>query len=331
MSQTGKALIYDPQGVDSLLYCSQNPVPVVVGKKEILIKVLAAGLNPVDYKLPLMMPMRLLKGKPVGQDVCGTVVKVGKKVADFAEGDLVCGFGGGLSEYTIVSSGEVIKVPEGVSSEVAGCVGVAGLTAYQMLKKNGAFEGSDAKKILVIGASGGVGSLVVQIAKALCPSGSVIYGMCSSRSADFVKGLGADELVDYTATGFSLAKAIPVGSLDLVADCVTSPEDPNYVPEGMQLIKPKTGKYVAINTASKFDWMRCIFGNMMGFNLFRGKYSLLLCEHKPADLQAVTELIAQGKLKIHIHAKPAFTEDNVRNSYSELKARRVHGKIVVVM
>ena len=329
MAQSGKAFIFDPKGVDLFSFVDSVPVPAKIGKNEVLIKIIAAGLNPVDYKLPQAMPMFMLKGKPVGMDVCGTVIRVGSSVSAFSAGDVICGSGPGLSEYTLVSCNEIVKVPEGVSTEVAGCLGVAGLTAYQMLKNNGAFEGSDAKKILVIGASGGVGSLVVQIAKALCAPGTEILGMCSARSSEFVMSLGATKIIDYTVPSFDLATALPAGTLDLVADCVSSPDDTDYVPSGMPLIK-KTGKYVAINSGSKLDWIKCFISKATGIKLFRGAYSLLLADRSVPDLLAVTDLVAKGKLHIHIHARKAFHETMIREGYTELKGRRVHGKIVVL-
>ena len=330
-TDSGRAFVYDPKGVDQAAFISGYSVGVALGKKEVLIKVIAAGLNPVDYKLPQAMPMALLRGKPWGQDVCGKVTRVGSKVTSFAVDDVVCGFGRGLAEYAVVSCSEIVKVPEGVPHEVAGSLGVAGLTAYQMLKCNGAFEGTEPKSILVIGASGGVGSLVVQIARALCVAGTTIHGMCSARSAEFVKSLGVDAIIDYTVPGFSLAAALPAGSVDVVADCVTSPDDYDYVPEGMPLIKPKTGKYVAINSSSKMDWVKCIAGSKLGIRMFRGQYSLLLCTHDARDLESVVGLIRDGKLRVHIHSKETFDETSIRKAYAELKGRRVHGKVVVVM
>ncbi len=313
---------------------SYDYTPPSVGKNQLLVKVLAAGLNPVDYKVPKIWGYYMTrKGGPVGQDVCGVVEGVGRNAeSKFKVGDTVFGFGCGLADRTVVDSDKVAKVPSGVPPQVAGSVPVAALTAYQMLKDNGAFEGV-AKRIVVIGASGGVGSCAVQIAKALCPSGTSIVGVCSGANASFVKSLGADEILDYSSAGseFKLSRALPEKSVDIIVDCVTSPEDPDYVSQGMPLIKEKSGRYVASNSKHGFEWMKLLLGTSLGVNMFRGQYSLMMVRQCAEDLEAVGNLISEGKLKMVIQETVSFTEESVRNAYAKLKARRTKGKIVVTM
>lgn len=322
------ALIYGSGGEDKMVWKSDYSPPAV-GKNQLLVKVLTAGLNPIDYKVAKIWGFYMSrKGGPVGVDVCGVVEVVGKNVESFKVGDTVFGFGAGLAEKTIVAADQVAKVSSGISAEIAGGVPVAALTGYQMLKDNGAFDGTQ-KRILIIGGSGGVGSCAVQIAKALCGSGSTIVAVCSGANAEFVKSLGADEILDYSVPNFKLNKALPEKSVDVVVDCVTSPDDHDYVSEGMSLLKEKTGRYVAANTKKGSDWLKLFLGRSIGVNMFRGQYSLVMVEQSGTDLAAVGALISENKLKLIIQETVPFTETAVRGGYSKLKQRRTKGKIVV--
>jgi NADPH:quinone reductase-like Zn-dependent oxidoreductase len=330
--QSGKSLVYDKNGQD---YFAWNPsfATPKVGKGEVLLKVISAGLNPVDYKLPHIPPMYMAqKGKPVGQDVCGVILEYGKDVSGFAVGDKVFGFGGGCTEYTVTEAKKLTKVPENAKNvEIYGGIGVAAITAYQMLKLTDSFDGSECKKILIIGASGGVGSCAIQIAKALCPSGSKIIGICSDKSSDFVRSLGADEIINYSKAEFKFGSCVETKSLDVIIDCVSSPEDYNYVPEGMGLIKEKTGRYIAANSASKMDWAKLFISSATGFKLFRGQYQLMFLKHSADDLTVIGNLVNEGKLKIKVQEYVPFEEEAIRKAFKTLAGRRVHGKLIVKM
>lgn len=328
-----KAFIYDAAGLGKMLWSTDFPYPspsTKEGKDLVLIKVISAGLNPIDYKLPTMKPLFYTrKGTPVGQDLCGVVERVGSGVVGINVGDKVFGFGPGLAEYTLTSPDAIALLPEGVPTDVAGGLGVAPNTAYQMLADNGAFEGSEPKQIVVIGAAGGVGSCAVQIARAKCPKGTKIYGICSGKNAGFVKSLGADEVIDYTKSGFNLKTCLPAKSIDVVADCVSSKEDHNYVPEGMGLLKEVSGRYVAINSASTFDWIKLFVLRFTGLNLFKKQYSLMMCVPKREDLTDIGNLVNNGKLKIHVESYIPFDETSVRGAFETLKNRHVKGKLIV--
>jgi len=324
-----KGLIYSSSGVNRMLWKVDIPKPKV-GKDQVLLKVISGGLNPIDYKTTKMTPMYLgRKGTPVGCDVCGIVEEVGSRVTDFKVGDKVYGFGYSLAEYTVTDANAIAKLPDSIPTDVAGSFGVAPMTAYQMLKSTGGFEGTDAKTILVIGASGGVGTCCVQIARAKCPPGSKIHAICSGKNADFVKSLGADEIIDYTKADFSFKTCLPEKSVDIILDCVSSPEDYNYVPEGMKLIKEKTGRYVAIHSASSFDWIKLLFGKAIGVNFFRGQYSLMFCVPHKEDLKDVGKLAAEKKLNIHVQEYVPFEESAIRKAFETLQGRRVKGKLIV--
>jgi NADPH:quinone reductase-like Zn-dependent oxidoreductase len=330
---TTESLIYASNGADKMAWKSDLVVPEKLKKNQLLIRTLFAGINPVDYKLTHVLPLYLSrKGGPVGQDVCGIVEQVGSGVGSkFSVGDKVFGFGPGLARRTVVDAATVAKVPEGVPLDMAGAAPVAAVTAYQALRDFGGFEGTEAKRVLVIGASGGVGSCAVQIAKAKCPPGSSVVAVCSGKNADFVKSLGADEVLDYTADGFKLDTALPGKSIDIVFDCVTSADDHSYIKEGMPLLKEKSGKYVAINTAKSFEWIKLALGTAIGIKPFRGQYALMMAQGTTADLEAVAELIRDKKLKVEIEKSLPLEEKAVREGYQNLKDRRTRGKIVVKM
>jgi alcohol dehydrogenase len=324
-----KALIYSSAGTNRMLWKNDLPKPKV-GKDQVLIKVISAGLNPVDYKITKITPMYMgRKNTVVGSDVCGVVQEVGSRAVGVNVGDTVFGLGYGLSEYTVTDAKAVAKLPEGVATDVAGSFGVAPLTAYQMIKSAHGFEGTEPKTIIVIGASGGVGSCAVQIARAKCPAGSKIYAVSSAKNFEFVKSLGADEIIDYSKSDFVFKTCLPAKSVDIVLDCVSSPDDHNYVPEGMTLIKEKTGKYVAIHSASSFDWVKLFLGKALGINLFRGQYSMIICEPNKEDLIDIGKLASAGKLKMHVQEYIPFEESAIRKAFETLQNRRVKGKLVV--
>jgi NADPH:quinone reductase-like Zn-dependent oxidoreductase len=332
MSRTGKALIYK-SGEGSYYKWVPEFKLAEPKKDEILVKVISAGLNPIDFKVPHMLPMWLaFKGQPVGKDICGEVVAVGPQVTDIKPGDKVFGNGAGCAEYSMTKPFAVAKVPEGASDvPLYGGLGVAVGTAYEMLELAGAFDGSEPKNVMVIGASGGVGSAAVQIAKAKCPAGTTVAGVCSSNSAEYVKSIGADTVIDYSQPNFVFGKCVPEKSLDVVIDCVSSPDDYNYKPEGMKLIKEKTGQYVAANSASSFDWIKLMFGSALGFRAFRGQYQLMFYQPTRARLEDMGRLVHENKIKVNVQEYVAFEEGAIRKALETLAGRRVRGKLIVKM
>eukprot|EP00240_Pyramimonas_obovata_P013237 CAMPEP_0118936616 /NCGR_PEP_ID=MMETSP1169-20130426/19672_1 /TAXON_ID=36882 /ORGANISM="Pyramimonas obovata, Strain CCMP722" /LENGTH=242 /DNA_ID=CAMNT_0006879929 /DNA_START=35 /DNA_END=760 /DNA_ORIENTATION=+ len=207
------------------------------------VKVRFAGLNPVDAKFCIgdklpewMKPLsrRLMNEKTVGFDFSGEVVEVGasKRLAEeyqFQQGDEVFGdmpppmtssHTGSLAEYVIVPEDQVVRRPDCLSMRDAGCIGLVGLTAVQALKHD--YKLQAGQRLLLIGASGGVGHVAVQVAKCL---GAEVTAVCSQKNADFVSGLGADRVVDYTQGSAALAKELrgivaASGPFDLCFDTV---------------------------------------------------------------------------------------------------------------
>jgi NADPH:quinone reductase-like Zn-dependent oxidoreductase len=171
---------------------------------EVLLKVAAAGVNPADWALRggRLRPFVRLKLPFVpGSDVAGVVEAVGPGVTRFGPGEVVYAMtptseGGGYAEYVAVAEDHVARVPPGLSLGEAAAVPLVSLTALQALRDRAGLAAGD--HILINGASGGVGSFAVQISKAM---GARVTATCSARNAELVRGLGADEVLDYAGDG----------------------------------------------------------------------------------------------------------------------------------
>ena len=211
--------VYIKLGLRNCLVYGDCPKPKAK-PYEVLIEVHATSVNPSDWKIiPFLKFLPGIKGpfRPVilGQDVSGVVVEVGRFVKNFKKGDSVYSFnftlGGAYAEYIAIASSMVAHKPSNMTYEEAAAVPEAALTAWQALLKLAKMKSGD--QVLVIGASGGVGSYGVQIAKAL---GASVTGVCSTTNIELVKNLGADQVIDYKKVKFN---DILTG-YDIVLDCV---------------------------------------------------------------------------------------------------------------
>ncbi|MEO8425074.1 MAG: NAD(P)-dependent alcohol dehydrogenase, partial [Actinomycetota bacterium] len=217
-----KAFIYEKYGPPETLRMAdvEKPAP---GADEILVKVLAVSVNPADW--------HCMRGKPVfsratlgllgpkhqilGSDIAGQVEAIGSGVTRFEPGDeiyadLLDHGHGGFAEYVSVPVGAASVKPANLSFEEAAAVPMAAVTALQGLRHHGEIQPS--QKVLINGASGGIGTFAVQIAKSY---GAEVTGVTSTRNLDLVRSLGADHVVDYTTTDF-----VGSGPYDLILDAV---------------------------------------------------------------------------------------------------------------
>src|SRR6184192_782497 len=200
-----KAIVNCEYGVGNLqLRDLEKPSP---NDNEILVRVRAASINPVDGHLLrgalLMRPitgLRKPKNTRFGTDFAGIVEAVGKDVTNFKPGDEVFGAkNGAVADYICVKADRgIVTKPGNVTFEQAGSVAIAGLTALQGLRDKGHIQAG--QKVLVNGASGGVGTFAVQIAKSF---GADVTAVCSTRNVDLVKSIGADRVIDYTKEDFT--------------------------------------------------------------------------------------------------------------------------------
>src|SRR2546426_4074029 len=202
-----KAIVYCDYGLPNLkLQEIEKPTPA---DDQILVKVRAASVNPYDWhfvegtpKIMRLMGVGLRKPKDtrLGVDFAGTVETVGKNVTQFKPGDDVFGGrGGAFAEYVCRrAEGAVALKPANLTFEQAASVNIAGITALQALRDKGKVQ--PGQKVLINGASGGVGTFAVQIAKTF---GADVTGVCSTRNVDLVRSLGADHVIDYTKEDFT--------------------------------------------------------------------------------------------------------------------------------
>ncbi|KAJ6069750.1 hypothetical protein N7499_011637 [Penicillium canescens] len=187
---------------NNLSFTSEARTPPALRNDDVLITVLSASLNPADYKFPEMglLMRKLVIGTPAspGMDFCGRVVATGPDATNFSPDQLVygnlgkpCQFGT-LAELIVASASLLVHLPEGVEVDHAATLGGTGQTAYQSLK--GYVSADD--KVFINGGSGGCGIFAIQIAKVM---GCHVTTTCSTKNVEFCRGLGADEVIDYTA------------------------------------------------------------------------------------------------------------------------------------
>lgn len=306
-----------------------RPKPMVT-KGSVIVKVKGAGINPVDFKIregyikdwPQTLPII------TGWDVAGIIEEVGEDVTDYAVGDEVysynrpafddpshakeesrIGVDGCAAEYVKVSAWKLAKKPKCMSFAEAAAVPLAGLTAYQgIFEKGGLTEG---KTLLVLNASGGVGSYAVQYAAS---KGIKVVGTCSGRNVDFVKGLGA-EAVDYTLKNVvEDVKKVPgfENGVDVVFDCIGGDDTAS----GIELLK-ETGTIVCINNWGVADAAKA-----------KGKTGVaFLVSVSGKTLSEITELIEAGKVKTaHLTEFPLA---QAKEAFEKVETHRVRGKVVL--
>lgn len=300
-------------GLEVLKYC-ELPKPVI-GDAELLIKVFASSVNPVDWKIRKGM-LRIIPGvklpKILGGDISGIVDEVGKDVVKFKTGDEIYGLisaakGGGYAEYAVAKPHQISLKPNNISFEEAATIPLAALTAYQSLKRLGKLK--IGAKVIVNGCSGGVGHFAVQIAKAM---GAEVTGVCSTKNITIAKELGSDKVIDYTKENVTDKKE----KYDIFFDAVASQSYGKIKP----ILKTK-GRYI-----TTLPSVSVILNSITG--LFSSqKARLINVKSNPKDLQLMTEMIENGKVKPLIDKIYPLEEIREAHRYSETE--RVVGKLAL--
>src|SRR6266705_1225957 len=242
-----KAIVYCDYGPANLKFEDiEKPIPE---DNQLLIKIRAASVNPLDwhfiegtpYIMRIGVGLRKPKDTRVGVDFAGTVEAVGKNVTQFKPGDDVFGGrGGAFAEYVCRrAEGAVALKPASITFEQAASVNIAGITALQALRDKGKVQ--PGQKVLINGASGGVGTFAVQIAKSF---GADVTGVCSTRNVDLVRSLGADHVIDYTKEDFAKTGQ----QYDVILDNV-----PNHSLSDCRGVLTPKGKYVMIGGGGPND------------------------------------------------------------------------------
>jgi NADPH:quinone reductase-like Zn-dependent oxidoreductase len=322
-----KAITYCDYGIANLkLEEIEKPTP---NDDQILVKVRAASVNPYDWhfiegtpKIMRMMGVGLRKPKDtrLGVDFAGTVEAVGKNVTQFKPGDDVFGGkGGAFAEYVCRrAEGAVALKPANITFEQAASVNIAGITALQGLRDKGKVQ--PGQKVLINGASGGVGTFAVQIAKSF---GADVTGVCSTRNVDLVRSLGADRVIDYTKEDFAKGTE----RYDVILDNV-----PNHsLSECRQILNPN-GKYVMIGGGGPNDnrWIGP-FGRVIHTLILspfiNQKMGMMMADPSSKDLAMLGEMMQAGKLKAVIDRTYKLSE--VPDAIRYLEEGHARGKVVI--
>src|SRR5437899_1375866 len=322
-----KAIVYSDYGLSNLkLENIEKPVP---NDDQILVKVRAASINPYDWHfvegtpyIMRMMGVGLRKPKDIqlGVDFAGTVEAVGKNVTQFKPGDDVFGGrGGAFAEYVCRrAEGAVALKPANLTFEQAASVNIAGITALQALRDKGKVQ--PGQKVLINGASGGVGTFAVQIAKTF---GADVTGVCSTRNVDLVRSLGADHVIDYTKEDFAKSDQ----HYDVVLDNVGN----HSLSECKGVLTP-AGKYVLIGGGGAGD--QGFLGGLgkalwaMVFSKFvNQQMGMMMADANHNDLTILADMMQSGKLKPVIDR--AYKLDQVPDAIRYVEEGHARGKVVI--
>jgi NADPH:quinone reductase-like Zn-dependent oxidoreductase len=313
-----RAFIYERYGPPERLRMAEVAKPSP-NAEEVLVQVLAASVNAADW--------HVLRGKPLfsratlgllrpkhrilGVDIAGQVEAVGSGVTRFQPGDEVYanlldhGYGG-FAEYASVAVDVLSLKPASLSFEEAAAVPMAAVTALQGLRRHG--ELHPGQRVLINGASGGVGSFAVQLAKAY---GAEVTAVTSTANLELARSLGADQVVDYTTTDFARGG----GRYDLILDTVGNRSVPD-----LRRVLTAGGKAAVTGFTS--------VARLLGVSLRGGKDVVQVQAHVTSkDLELLSELIAAGKVRPRIDRRYRFTEIPAAIAY--LEQGRARGKVVV--
>ena len=305
----------------------EKPVP---NDGEVLVRVRAASLNSLEaviirdlWVTRLMSGLRKPKVTRFGRDFAGVVEAVGKSVTEFKAGDEVFGVKwGAVAEYVcVLEQRAIISKPANISFEQAGAVGVAGLTALQGLRNAGKIHAGE--KVLINGASGGVGTFAVQIAKAF---GTEVTAVCSTRNVEMAQSLGADRVIDYTKEDFTKSDQ----RYDLLFDNVGN----RSFSERRQILKPDgicvlagVGSMGAIDAS--LSRIAGIFAASLRSRFVHQRFERYTTRFNKADLAFLSKLMAEGKV-IPVVEK-TYQVSETAEAVRYLQQGHVRGKLVITI
>lgn len=305
----------------------EKPAPA---DNEVLIRVRAASVNPLDWHYMRGTPYIMRTGtglrRPtvlrLGVDYAGTVEAVGKLVTHFKPGDDVFGGRtGAFAEYvTVRENGAVAMKPDNMTFEQAAAVGIAGVTALQGLRDRGKVQSG--QRVLINGASGGVGTFAVQIAKSL---GAHVTGVSSTRNVELVRSIGADTVIDYTKFDYTTGEQ----RYDVILDNVG-----NRALSGNRRVLKANGKYVLIGGGGPEvgKWIGPLIGPIKAMVMTRfvsQEMGMLLAELTQRDLTMLRDLMLAGKVTPVIDRRYTFSDVPAAIRYQE--TGRARAKVVVTL
>ncbi len=310
-----KAAVIRKYGRNDVVEIGDMPLPRCA-KGMILIKVRVASVNPLDWKVRSGM-LRLITGskfpKILGSECAGDVVQTSSGFSKFNQGDHLIGLSGvrslgAFAEYMCLPETTAFAKPAILSFEEAACIPIAGLTALQALRDHGRI--ASGKKVLINGASGGVGTFAVQISALY---GAETTGVCSAENLDLVKDLGADRVIDYRAEDFTNQR----DRYDIVFDAVAK----RSFGECNKALKPN-GVY--ISTLPSFSGF--VNQYLIGFFSSRKARSMWV-KPNSSDMMWMTSHIESGRIKVVIDK--VFSLDQAKEALAYSESERAKGKIVI--
>ncbi|MEM9953160.1 MAG: NAD(P)-dependent alcohol dehydrogenase [Chloroflexota bacterium] len=318
-----KAIIFPTYGTPDVLQLVDKDIPTP-DDNQVLIKVHTAAANPLDWHRMLADPVfvRLSEGllKPkntkLGADIAGTVEAVGKNVTQFKVGERVFGEigSGGFAEYALAPEKYLAHIPDNVSFADAAAIPVVGFTALQGLRDTGKIQAG--QTVLVNGASGGVGSTAVQIAKAY---DTIVTGVCSTRNLDLVRSIGADHVIDYTQGSITQHG----NRYDLVYDAVGNLSVRDFkqllTPTGRAVVAGFTTLGRMVSVMIMGAWASKKEGQFIG--------SMGTAQPNQEDLQYLANLMATGKLKSVIDCH--YSLEDTAEALRYLLTMRARGKVLI--
>lgn len=320
-----KAFILTNYGPPEALQLQEVPKPVPADE-QVLVKIHAAALNKADALLMRGKPflMRMVFGgiakpkiKVLGADIAGRIVAAGPGASRFQPGDAVFGDisnsgWGGFAEYAAVDESTLVKKPADMPFGEAAAVPLASVTALQAMRDAGKLQ--PGQKVLINGASGGVGTFAVQIAKAL---GAEVTAVCSTSKAAQAKALGADHVVNYTLADVTRQTE----RFDLILDIAAFRPPGDY----KRILSPG-GAYIFIGGSMGSAMKLILFGGVI--SRFAGrKYASMMARPNSRDLEFIRELMDAGKVRPVIDRKYSFEELPAAIRY--LEEGHARGKIVI--
>jgi len=297
-----------------------------IGDDEVLIQVRAAGVDRGTWHVMAGQPylMRLLgfgfrgpRNRVPGLDVAGTVVAVGPAVTRFAAGDEVFGIArGSFAEYAAAREGTLVRKPAALSFEQAAAVAVSGLTALQGLRDAGRIK--PGQKVLVIGASGGVGSYAVQLAKYF---GAEVTGVCGTAKADLVRSIGADHVIDYTRADFADGQ----WHYDLILDIGGN----SRLSRLRRALTPRGTLVIAGGEGDRWTGVGRQLRALALSVLIRQRLTMFVSRHRQADLDTLRLLTEGGQIVPVVDRTYPLAEAPL--AIRRLSAGQARGKIVIAV
>jgi NADPH:quinone reductase-like Zn-dependent oxidoreductase len=324
-----KSVTFKKYGSSEVLEISEVEIPLIA-ENQVLVRIKAVSLNPADWHFMRGVPylVRLQSGiwKPksgkFGLDMAGIVEAVGARVTEFKVGDEVFGQSrGALSEFAVATENSLAIKPSNLDFVQAAAVPMAGFTAIQALRDKAGVK--NGQSVLIVGASGGVGTFAVQIAKVF---GASVTGVCSTGNLELVRSIGANRLIDYTKKDFFAGAE----KYDVIVQTAG-----NYSLKQMRKVLASDGTLVLAGDSSG---VKAVFGTRFIFRILKSlvitklsnqKVPPFLAKSSKQDLATLSKLIESTKVKPVIDRTYSMAE--VAEAVSYLEAGHARGKVVVTI